>query len=326
MGGASPLLSTIEVIALSLVRREALLIMVVTLSIPVAVATAYSLLPIAAEEQAAVLMNYFSGREFVTVSSGSGAKLFLGTVSGGNVSLEAYVIFVDEVFFRGHVPTPSGGCGDAGSPRVSLGQVLSSLLGVGRGDSVKVCAGGWCGEYTVACVNRGGGVFRVAAVVIGDGGPEVGGWLMGIGNSSSGARGLLGGFSSVLRGFSLFVTLFIAVTYLPVTYFGVRRALSLIGDSVAVLDGLGVPRPVIRLGMFISVSLLVVAAALFGLGLGVVMAHFGAWAAGLFGLVVGVRPLPDAWVAGIVLGALLGEGVATSAIALLRGGALWPAP
>jgi len=325
MGRASLLFSAIEVLALSLIRREALLIMVVTLSVPAAVATAYSLLPAAAEEQAATLMNYFSGREFVDVSGGGGAELLIGTVKGGNTSVEAYVIFADEGFFSAYLPIPGSGCGEASTPRVSLGPLLASVLGVRRGDSVEVCVGGWCGEFPVGCVNRGGGVFRAAAVVVGEV-PGLSGWSLGIGNSSSVVEGLLRGFSPFLWGFSVFVTLFIAIAYFPVAYFGVRRALSLVSDSVAVLTGLGVPRSVIVPGLFISSVLLAFVAALFGLGLGTVMAHFGAWVAGFFGLVVGVRPLPDAWVAGLVLGLLLGEGVTASAIAVVRGGAPWPAP
>lgn len=325
MGRASLLSSAIEVLALSLIRKGALLVMVATLSVPAAVATAYSLLPVAAEEQAAVLMNFFSGREFVEVSGGGGAELFIGTVRGGNTSVEAYVVFADEGFFGAYLPVPRSGCGDVGTPRVSLGPLLASMLGVGRGDLVEVCVGRWCGEFPVGCVNHGGGVFQAAAVVV-DGGPELGGWPLGISNSSSVIEGLLGGFSSFLWRLSAFVTLFIAVAYLPVTYFGVRRALSLVGDSVAVLTALGVPRRVIRFSLFISSVLLAFATVLFGLGLGTVMAHLGAWVAGLFGLVVGVRPLPDAWVAGFVLGLLVSEGVAASAIAVLRGGVQWPAP
>ncbi|GEM_PF-6815415 len=325
MGRASLLFSAIEVLALSLIRQEALLIMVVTLSVPAAIATSYSLLPAAAEEQAATLMNYFNGREFVEVPGADGAELFIGTVKGGNTSVGAYVIFADEGFFREYLPVPRNGCGDAGTTRVSLGSLLASVLSVGRGDSVEVCVDGWCGRYAVACVNRGGGVFRAAAVVVGEG-PEPGGWSLGVGNSSSVIEGLLGGFSSFLWEFSSFVTLFIAIAYLPVTYFGVRRAFSLVGDSVVVLIGLGVPRYVIRSGLFISSVLLALAAVLFGLGLGTVMAHFGAWVASFFGLVVGVRPLPNAWVAGLVLGLLLGEGVAASAIAVLRGDVPWHAP
>ncbi len=325
MGRASLFLTAIEVVALSLIRREALLIMVVTLSVPAAVATAYSLLPAAAEEQAAVLMNYFSGREFVEVSGGGSVEVFIGTVKGGNASVEAYVVFADEGSLGTYLPVPGSGCGEAGAPRVSLGPVLASMLGVGRGDSVEVCAGGWCGVLPVGCVNRGGGLFRVAAIVVGEG-PGVRGWSLGVSNSSSMVEGLMRGFSSFLRGFSAFVTLFIAVAYLPVTYFGVRRALSLVGDSVAVLTRLGVPRSVIRSGLFVSSALLAFAAVLFGLGLGVVMAHFGAWAAGFFGLVVSVRPLPSVWVAGFVTGLLFGEGLAASAIAVLRGGVRWPVP
>lgn len=322
---ASPRVRSVTyAIALSLIRKGALLVIAVTVSVPAAVATAYALLPAAVEEQAAVLVRYFVSKESVTISESGDAVLLIGSVKGGNASADAYVIFATEEFLRTSI-SGTADCGRVGEPRVSIGPILSSLLGVERGDTVEVCVGAWCRAYPVACVNRGGGVFRVSAVVIDNEAPAMGGWGLSLGESSTGYRAFVDGLSSFLTSFSFFVTVLVALAYLPIAYFGVRRVIQLSSETVSVLDAVGVPRAVVDRGLATSVILLVAAAAFFGVGLGTVMSHFGAWVAGFFGLVISVRPLPTAWGAGLVIALFLGEGAAALIIAIRRGVIRWPA-
>ncbi len=317
------LTSTIAVITLSLMRRGALPLLVVTLSVPAAVATIYVLLPIAAREQATLVAGVFSGHNYYAVGVDGRARIFFGEVTSRNVSTDAYVIFADEDFIHNHAPSLTGRCGSMGKRWASVGVTLSSLLAVGVGDHIEVCVGEQCVTYVIACINRGEGVLRASAIIVGENPPVEGGWGLSTGKSGPMVRELISGLNRFLRGFSDVITLFIAVAYFPVAYIGVRRTIELVSDSIASLRALGVNASVTRFGVFASIIILSIASAFFGLGLGTLMTHVGAWAATLFGAMVGVRPVPDAWAATLVLGSVLGEGCVAAAVAVVWGDLLW---
>ncbi len=285
----------VRVLAVSLLRKDVLLILAVTLSIPAAVGTAYSMVPEVVAYGSEALMNYFAGRDYVRVAGVSCPgcpQLVTAYVVRGNSSIRAYAIFTERDRLNRILVAQAGECLEKeGSWNASVGVLLSHVAGIGVGDVVRVCYPEGCVVAEVGCVHQGIGPLPASIVLIG--GSTGGGHAIEIVRASPYVAPLINELASIINSFAWVFSLAVSVAYTPMMYVGARRVRELMSEEVTALHCMGVSLGDVLNALSASLTLLSAVMIVFGISLGVVVMHAALWGLRYLGMIVPVRPLPN---------------------------------
>ncbi|WP_168371374.1 hypothetical protein [Pyrodictium occultum] len=319
VGRAASLPALLRVLLSAAMHRDVLLLLLVAVSTPAALASAYSLVPRALEE-AKPLLARWEGSSLLLLPPGAGAQgcttvhLAFARVEAGGRALEAPVLLVDAGGFQGIT-----GCRAAGEAPLSLGSLLAGMLGARPGSRLTLCMGGGCRSYLVSCIHGGGGLYAASIVL------AAGAWSSLAGEeyrlcSVPGQQPVLEGLEAALSEYARILAYLVAAVYLPIAYMACRRAVQSLEGDIETLYSMGVPLQEARLALALALSLLGLLMSAYGVLLGVFAMHAALYTLRLFGAPAPLQPVPSPGGLVSLAGVFTAEAVAAAVAAVQRGG------
>jgi len=291
------------------IRRGVLSVLLIAVSVPAALLTAYSMVPLILVEEAGRVAILAGGRESFRIAAYGaadvgeclGVYVAGGAIRAGNRSANINVISMDAVTAQKLLGRHEVG----EAPLLLVGSTLSSNFNVGAGSKVELCLGGSCIQLKVSGVVDGRGLFSLSAILVyADGSAksfpgnpyyvcresiDVG--LRSVINSLGEALGKVSGLLSILT----------LLVYAPVNVAGIERALQRLGPDIGVLHGVGVPLKALRRLCTAVLAVLGSLMALYGVCLGMLAVHVSLWALRFFNIFVESRPVPEAGSAAMIV-------------------------
>jgi len=284
------------------IRRGVLSVLLIAVSVPAALLTAYSMVPLILVEEAGRVAILAGGGESSRIAAygaanvGECLEVYVagGAIRAGDRSASINVIAMD----AGTAQKLLGRYEVGEAPLLLVGSTLSSNLNIGAGSKVELCLGSTCMQLSVSGVVGGRGLFSLSAVLVyADGSAKSfpgNPYYVCRESADVGLRSVISSLGESLGRVSTLLSILTLLVYAPVNVAGIERALQRLEPDIKVLHGVGTPLKALRRLCTAVLAVLGALMALYGVCLGTLAVHVSLWALRFFNIFVESRPAPEA--------------------------------
>jgi len=288
----------LRTLLLVLLRKDALLILLLVSSIPAALTASYSLLSPVFSEEARGSLFLLGERPSLSLfpsqpQNATCAEVYAisAEVHSSSSSTEAPAFFINSTAFEEifGIPLPQE------EPAAFLGSSISSLLKAREGSVIEVCSRDSCSSYRVLGVLGSSSFPSSIFIVSGTFPREAPAYAEKLYICPSNAESLIEAAAEDIRGSLSSIATILSAAVLsacfPIIFIGFRRILFLARREAETLIEVGAPRRSLKLSLSLLLYALSASMFAYGLILGIFSVHFSLWALRLFGIFIESRPL-----------------------------------